>query len=192
MTAPVRGAEGVGAAVVDSLQARMPAALSDLAASLGPLDGLEDPKLYAPTDRFRVLPEEYPAVLVVPQSVPRVTGAAIGDDGDERLVFRYVERIYVFARGQGEETVAGYRNRLMLAVRVVVLRKRQLAAGLSIDSPVDGGVYRESYSATGQARDKRSVAAGWVEISVASVEGASIADLAVANTVATVLHPLPD
>lgn len=197
MTLHVRGAEGVLAAVAGTLEARVPVALADLARpaddptypGLGPVDGLDNPKLYATSDRFRVEPTEYPAVLTVPQSTPQVRSLGDDTDGVELFAFTYRLRIFSFVRGQSYEHAALLRNRLVLGIRVAIYRRRQLEDGLSIDAPGRGGVYLESYSEAVRTRDQRSVAGAFQEISVTSIEGASVPPFGPANTIAVDVHP---
>lgn len=206
MTLQVRGAEGVLAGVAGTLEARVPAALDDLARptddpdypGLGPLlnaleeplEGSGHPALYATSDRFRVEPGEYPALLVVPQDTPAVRSLGDDVDGVEMFSFQYRLRIFSFVRSRSYEEVALVRNRLVLGIRVALYRRRQLADGLSVDVPGRGGIYRESYSEAVKARDGRSVGGAWQEISVTSIEGASIPAFGPVNTITVDLERL--
>lgn len=190
MTLHVRGAEGVLAAVKASLVARVPTALDDLAhepdddyPGLGPVEGSEHPALYATSDRFRVEPGEYPALLIVPQNTPTVRHAGDSDDGPELWAIQYRLRVFSFVRGRSWEQVALVRNRLVLGIRVAIYRHRQLEPGLSIDTPGRGGIYLESYSEAAKTRDGRSVGGAYQELSVTSIEGASIPAWGPANTI---------
>lgn len=194
MTSTILGAETVAAVVADAFRARVPAALADLAqpTALGPLARLDDPKLYATSDRFRLELPEYPAVLVVPQGAGQVIPLDFDDDdGGEVWRFRYTLRTFTFVRGRSYEEVAAYRNRLMAALRVAIFRRWQLTDDIAFVPPADGTQYRESLSEAGvDRRDQRSVAGGYIEHQVDALEGASIPTLGVANTVDATLLPL--
>lgn len=198
MTLALRGAEGVLASVAAALEARVPTAMDDLARAtndpdypgLGPVAGSEHPTLYATSDRFRVEPGQYPALLVVPQNTPAVRHAGDRDDGPEMWLIQYRLRIFSFVRGQSYEQVALVRNRLVLAIRVAMFRRRQIEDGLVIDAPGRGGVYMESYSEAVKARDGRSYGGAYQEITVTSIEGASIPAYGPVNTITVDLDPL--
>lgn len=191
MTGIALGPETVAAVVAAALEARMPTVLADLAAGpLGTLDGLEVPALYATSDRYRLEPEAYPAVLVVPQNAGTFLPVDDVDDGGEEYRVRYLVRSFMFARGESYEQVAGYRNRLILAGRLALFRRRQLTADVSHVAPGPGVTYRESLSEAVRDRDRRSVAGGYIEHQVDVFEGTSVAPLGTASTIRVDLQPL--
>lgn len=190
MTALALGPELVAGAVAAGLEARLPVAFDDLTDALGELDGLTPPVLYATADRYRLEPEHYPAVLVVPQNAGLFLPVDDGDTGGEEYRVRYLLRSFIFCRGESFEEVAARRNRLMLAARLALFRHRQLTDDIVHVAPGNGVTYRESYSEAVRDRDRRSIAGGYIEHQVDAYEGASVAALGVANTIRVTLSPI--
>jgi len=166
----------VRALLVSRLQAQLPAELAGLELELGrptPAPEDDDPDFWAPdqwwtgdpdsrgliaaTDRTRLEPEDYPAVLVVPRSTLEAQVVDLSLGRVERIV-PYVVRTFVFVRHWGDEEVAAARDRLALAVEQAYLRQLRLSPAAAFRA---GDGWASSYSEVGvNPEDQRSYA-GW-------------------------------
>lgn len=196
------GVDPVIEAVASRLEATVPAELDRLELVHGrpvpvlvpPEDPADDlwrlPQLYARSDRAVIEPDDYPAILVVPQA----TGQA--EIVDWRLgapVWRipYQLRVWAFCRyfdnsGAG---VAACRNRLALAARQSLLRAPRLTETMAVEQ----GGWRESFSDVGvDDRDQSTVAGWWLEVIVVAEECVTLDSIAQADTITVLAHPEAD
>lgn len=192
------GVERTLAAVADRLEAEVPAELERLEAAhgspvpatsiAGEPDLWRPPGLYARSDRSIIGPDDYPAILVVPQG----TGVAeVIDVADGAVVWEipYRIRIFGFCRYFGATEVAACRNRLALGVLQALFRSPRLADGIAVDP----NGWNQSFSEAGvDDADQSSVAGWWLEVTVKSVETVTLDSLAAANVITVRVHPEAD
>lgn len=191
------GVERALAAVADRLEASVPDELARLEdahgspvppAVAGEPDLWRPPGLYARSDRAIIGPDDYPAVLIVPQG----SGVAeVVDVADGAVVWEipYRIRIFGFCRYFGAAEVAACRNRLALGVLQALFRSPRLADGISVD--LNG--WSQSFSEAGvDDADQSSVAGWWLEVTVKSVETVTLDSLAAANVITVRVHPEAD
>lgn len=114
------------------------------------------PRLVARSDRQILEPDDYPALLVVPQA----TGRPVVQDlegGSPVLVIPYSVRVWGFVRHWSPETVAACRNRLALGVEQAVFRNVRLDELRTVDL----FTWSTSYSDVGVDDVDQSTFAGW-------------------------------
>lgn len=184
------GVERAVEAVAGRLEVAVPAELALLETVYGRPVQLDDggpdlwrpPGLYARGNRARIEPDDYPAVLVVPQADSAQILEPV--DGGPTYRIRYVLRVWAFCRFYGYEDVAACRNRLALAIVQGVLRRPRLADGLAFDPTA----WRSSYSDIEAAEDESSHAGWWGEFIVVSDEALPGAQVARADTIGLAVH----
>lgn len=191
------GIDPVVDAVASRLEQRVPDELDRLETAYGrpvprPTGGESDmwrpPGVYGRSDRSILEPDDYPAVLVVPQGSGE---AVVIDIVDGAPVWRipYVVRCWGFCRYYGAEEVAACRNRLALGVLQAVIRAPKLTETLAVD--LSG--WRQSFSDVGvDDVDSSTVAGWWLEVTVNAVETVTLDSVAVAATVGLAVHPEAD
>lgn len=124
------------------------------------------PQLYAISHRGRLEPDDYPAVMLVPQATraSRVIGM---EEGRPVRVVTYSVRLWLLLRFWGFDEVQAARNRLATVIKQALYRQQHLGDGTTL--LVDGWV--ESYSeADIDDDDGRSAAGWWVEFPVEQEE----------------------
>lgn len=211
------GMEGATMLLAGVLEARVPGALAQIRADRAlEVADLPDPKLYAATDRSRLEPAQWPAVLVVGQDTTAVRPAApvrsvgdgaglLGHTDAEAWTFTYRIRVYVWARNHSPsrkatahspgvdrfERVGLLRDRLAVAVRYALLAQPTLDARARV-RPLS---VRESYSDVATDDQKAAIAGAFVACDVDVDEHVSAGSLGQANTIAvgvTPAHPALD
>lgn len=193
------GFDPVIEAVAARLEARVPDELVRLEAVYGrpvppPGPGEPDlwrpPGLYARADRAILEPDDYPAVLVVPQ---HTDPAEVIDIADGAVVWSipYVLRVWLMCRhygGQGTE-VAACRTRLAVGCLSALFRAPRLSGTMAVSL----AGWRQSWSDVGVDDDDQStLAAWWLELTVDSVESVSLDSIANADTLTLSVHPEAD
>lgn len=199
-TAPGTVFDGVEP-VVEAVAARLEVAVPDELARLeqvhgrpvpkphrGEADQWRPPGLYARSDRAVLQPDDYPAVLVVPQNTEI---ALVVDIVDGAPVWRvpYRLRIWAFYRYQGAGEVAACRNRLAVAILQALFRSPRLSDRLAVD--LSG--WRQSFSDVGvDERDESTHAGWWLEVLVNATETVTLDSVAVGETLSVAVHPEAD
>lgn len=118
------GPEGAAEALTSYLAARLPDKLAAIRARLDVGEVVPDPAVVEAHDRYRLGVEEYPAVLVVVDTLSSFTVTGRGDDGSEQYVARHPFRAFVWVRAQDDRAADLLRKRYVLAVREVLLERR--------------------------------------------------------------------
>lgn len=197
------GCEPVLAALKARLEAGLPAERQLFEDAQGPPTPPPDdpdeadiwrlPGLYATEGRYNLQPDDYPAILVVPQrSLP--TRIVDFHEGRATRIVPWVVRTWVLCRHWGYPEVQAVRNRLAVVVEQTYLRRLHLNATMAI---VAGG-WTSSYSDVDvDDDDSRSYAGWWLEMIVESTEHLGDPQLAPAVPgdpldVSLVVHPAAD
>lgn len=168
----MRGMRAAKAAVAARLEARVPGLLGELAAdealAIGDGDGqVALPKLYATHEAPQLTLDQWPAIVVVGQETTGLRPVdTIDTDTELAEVWEgtYLLRLFTFARAQTFAQVSADRDRLVLAVRQVLLERPSLDDALG--ARIVPGSIRESYSDVMPDELGRSVAAAFLEVSL--------------------------
>lgn len=176
----MRGPEDAATLVVSRLEAKLPTQLAAIETARGlAANTIPRPVTYLPHDLPQLPTDVTPAVLVVVQDTPDVSGREPGD-GTLRWDVTYRMRIYVFARGQGYRDTDQHRKRLVLGVRQTLLAEPAVGE----DAHVVPSRWRESYSDVVAEDRSRSLAGAYLEANVVLAETLPLASW---GTVATTL-----
>jgi hypothetical protein len=184
----VIGPEGVGLLIAGVLSDTIVAEVDALAAELGPLaDGtgtdpdealapvsLVAPQLIspAPPDDVTVVPvDQWPFLAVSVRATPRIVlidtdpylGAPGGPISGDVYDCDYTARIYTWVRGDGYTQTKAIRDRLMLAVRQVLLRN-QASTSARLVADRGGSALTEDFAPIGvDAQLQQTIGAGWTQ-----------------------------
>lgn len=187
-------------AIVDRLTATIEDELDRLEAAFGrpvpvlvpPDDPASDlwrlPGLISGNPQARVEPDDYPAVLVVPQATESVDVADVVD-GAAVFDVPYRIRVWAFCRYFTGPGVVACRDRLGLAIRQSLFRRPRLDDTRHLDL----GSWRESFSDVDvDERDQNTVAGYWLDLLAHQIETVTLDTLANANTITVAVHPEAD
>ncbi len=167
------GVEAAVDAVVVHLEGAVPTHLDAIEAARGPVVEEVVPRLVAHSDRSRLEPEDYPALLVVPQEERDLRRVDIVDTGAVYEA-RYRLRIFGFVRGPARhwDATAQAQRRLASAVRLAWITRQDFLP----DYRFELAGFRLSYSelaGAGQGRDQRSFGAFYADGIVVATERSS-------------------
>lgn len=160
------GPEGLRNHLVAHLEAVEPTALLNIRGRLGlTAEDLPDARVIPAVDEvLRVPLEQWPFHFVVVRDVP----GALRQGGGE-FTFRYVVRVFTFARGEGADAAMRARERYTLALRECLFERRVLTGvgGAAVATRMPTDTWRESYSEVNPGGPALgSVGAAYVETEV--------------------------
>lgn len=137
------GLEGACELVADRLRTALPAKTEELRDRLSVADpvDLPDVAVVYPHEIAPIPLEEWPAVMVVGQTLERMTRDDVEAIGTHWLC-TYRIRVYVWSRGEGFAHTDRIRKRLTLATREVLMQLRKVTGRAQLDDSSMG----ESYS----------------------------------------------
>lgn len=193
------GPEGAAELAAAWLEARIPYRLAALEARLD-LDAgsIGVPALVLPYDRLRLGVEEYPAILVVAQGLPRLGPVDVNHAGDSyRATYRL--RVYAWVRDVDEQLTDLRRKRYALAIREAFLERLTMSAPPPL--PASGGnpapriatdalSLSESYSDIVVDDAGATIAGAWVEVDVTIEERLEAAPLELDGSPAVEREPV--
>jgi hypothetical protein len=139
----VNGLESACQLVAQRLRTALPAKTEEMRGRLSVADPADLPDVAVVYDHElgHIPLEEWPAVMVVGQTLERMTRDDVKADGTYWLC-TYRIRVYVWARGEGFGHTDRIRKRLTLAVREVLMQLRKVTGNAQLDDSSMG----ESYS----------------------------------------------
>lgn len=146
------------------------------------------PRFYAVEERARLEPDQYPAVIVVPQGTDSFRPAEPGDDGRPRWRVGYKLRVFMFARGSSYPEASAGRFRLVIAGRSALIRRPRL----SDDARLDVGSWSEAYSdVEASCKDGSTFAGAYLEVVALVDEVLEDPPIGDADAIGATVEPLP-